>query len=469
MGLSESCTSAAHGPSAGSTSLPASSHSRRTACDNIPAEAFEIVVIDEFHHAEARTYRRLLDHLQPAELLGLTATPERADGVDVRSFFDGRTAAELRLWDALGADLLCPFHYFVAADGTDLRSLGWSRGGYDETQLDNLFTGNDARARIVVQQLSDKVSNVGAMRALGFCVSVAHAEYMARVFNEAGIPARAVSGSTPRSERDQALTDLRARHVNILFAADLFNEGLDIPDVDTILLLRPTESATIFLQQLGRGLRRTRDKAVLTVLDFVGYHRKEFRFDLKLRAITGDTRSWHRATGPRRLSLPAIGLLDPDGSTSTIAGSREHPLPDRQSLAADRRRASIVTPTPTSAASSRSRASSSATSFAAEVTRGPGSGGMPVCRPLPDPTSRQPSSSGCERSRTSTIATARWPMSDCSTTTRPRTTNSQPLSSASLACSSTRCGPMAAASRTLRRASPRCNANGHPPRDFGSR
>jgi hypothetical protein len=186
---------------------------------------------------------------------------------------------------------LCPFHYFVAADQTDLRSLTWSKGGYDETELDNLFTGNDARARIVLQQLRDKVSSIGAMRALGFCVSVAHAEYMARVFNEAGVPALAVSGTTARAERDQALKNLRSRAVNILFAADLFNEGLDIPETDTILLLRPTESATIFLQQLGRGLRRTRDKAVLTVLDFVGYHRKEFRFDLKLRALTGDSRA----------------------------------------------------------------------------------------------------------------------------------------------------------------------------------
>ena len=114
------------------------------------------------------------------------------------------------------------------------------------------------------------------MRGLGFCVSVAHAEYMAREFVEAGIPARAVSGETPPLERSQALDDLRARRVNMLFAVDLFNEGLDIPDVDTVLFLRPTESATIFLQQLGRGLRRTRDKAVLTVLDFIGYHRKEF-------------------------------------------------------------------------------------------------------------------------------------------------------------------------------------------------
>lgn len=258
--------------------------------ERIPPDAFEVVVIDEFHHAEARTYRRLLEHLEPRELLGLTATPERADGLDVRSFFDGRTAAELRLWDALGADLLCPFHYFAINDETDLRSVSWSRGSYDAAELEDVFTGNDARARIILNELRDKVSNVGAMRALGFCVSVAHAEYMASVFNEAGIPAIAVSGNSSQALRDGALADLRARRVNILFAADLFNEGLDLPEVDTVLFLRPTESATIFLQQLGRGLRRTHDKAVLTVLDFVGYHRKEFRFDLKLRALTGATR-----------------------------------------------------------------------------------------------------------------------------------------------------------------------------------
>ena len=258
--------------------------------ENIPADAYDIVVIDEFHHAEAKTYRRLIDHFTPRELLGLTATPERADGVDVRSFFGGRTAAELRLWDALGADLLCPFHYFAVADGTDLRTIKWSRGRYDEDELSNVFTGNDARAAIVLKQLEDKVGDVGAMRGLGFCVSVAHAEYMARVFVEAGIPARAVSGQTPRVEREAALRDLRERRVNILFAADLFNEGLDIPDVDTVLFLRPTESATVFLQQLGRGLRRTPHKAVLTVLDFIGYHRKEFQFASRYRALTGATR-----------------------------------------------------------------------------------------------------------------------------------------------------------------------------------
>ena len=254
---------------------------------NIPPDAYDIVVIDEFHHAEARTYRRILDHLQPRELLGLTATPERGDGTDVRAFFGGRTAAELRLWDALGADLLCPFHYFAVADGTDLRQITWSRGRYDEGQLADVYTGNDARARIVLTQVRDKIGNVREMRALGFCVSVAHAEYMTRVFNAAGIPARTVTGSTPQADRAEALRELRAATVNVLFTVDVFNEGLDLPDVDTVLFLRPTESSTIFMQQLGRGLRRTRRKAVLTVLDFVGYHRKEFHFSRKFSALTG--------------------------------------------------------------------------------------------------------------------------------------------------------------------------------------
>ena len=254
---------------------------------NIPRDAYDIIVIDEFHHAQARTYRRILEHFQPRELLGLTATPERSDGSDVRSFFGGRTAAELRLWDALGADLLCPFHYFAIADGTDLRSIAWSRGRYDEVGLENLYTGNDARAAVVLRELQDKVGDVGAMRALGFCVSVDHAKYMTRVFNEAGVPALIVSGETARVDREEALRQLRQRRVNILFTVDVFNEGLDIPEVDTVLFLRPTESATVFMQQLGRGLRRTRDKAVLTVLDFVGYQRREFAFAARYRALTG--------------------------------------------------------------------------------------------------------------------------------------------------------------------------------------
>ncbi len=258
--------------------------------ERLPPDHYDVVVVDEFHHAQAPTYRRLLDHLAPRELLGLTATPERGDGVDVRAHFDGRTAHELRLWDALSADLLVPFHYFGVADDVDLRSVQWKRGTYDVAALDGVYTGNDARAAKVLRETRDKVTDVLAMRALGFCVSVAHARYMAEVFSRAGIPSLAVSGATPPAERAEALRRLHDRELNCLFAADLFNEGLDLPQIDTVLFLRPTQSATVFLQQLGRGLRRAPGKAVLTALDFIGQHRREFRFDVRYRALTGSTR-----------------------------------------------------------------------------------------------------------------------------------------------------------------------------------
>ena len=258
---------------------------------NIPPDAYDVVVVDEFHHAEARTYRRILDHLQPRELLGLTATPERGDGLDVRSFFEGRTAAELRLWDALKADLLTPFHYFAVADGMDMTRVDWKAGAYDAAELSNLFTGNDARARIVLKAVRDKVADLTAMKALAFCVSRDHARYMTRVFNEAGIRAAVVLGDTTKPERDDAVRDLRDGAIQVLFAVDVFNEGVDVPAINTVLFLRPTESSTVFLQQLGRGLRRATDKAVLTALDFVGHHRKEFRFDQRFRAMTGSTRA----------------------------------------------------------------------------------------------------------------------------------------------------------------------------------
>ncbi len=254
---------------------------------DIDPHHFDVVVVDEFHHAEAASYRRLLDHLEPIELLGLTATPERGDGADVREFFDGRIAAELRLWEALEQNLLCPFHYFGIHDGTDLAAVQWKRGGYDLTALSNVYTADDARTRIVLKELNDKVTDVVTMRALGFCVGVEHARYMAQRFIDAGIPAAAVSADTSATDRRDALTALRTREINIIFAVDLFNEGLDIPEVDTVLFLRPTESATVFLQQLGRGLRLTQGKTVLTALDFVGHQRREFRFDQRFRALSG--------------------------------------------------------------------------------------------------------------------------------------------------------------------------------------
>ncbi|MEV0175314.1 DUF3427 domain-containing protein [Streptomyces sp. NPDC050803] len=260
--------------------------------EQLAPDHFDIIVIDEFHHATAATYRRVIDHFKPKQLLGLTATPERMDGKNVQDeFFDGRIAAEMRLWEALENDLLCPFHYFGIPDGTDLTNLTWQQGAYVDRDLDNVYTGNHARARIVVKQIRDKVSEPGAMRALGFCVSKKHAHFMAEFFVKAGFRAVALDSDSPAEVRAQALADLRDGRLQVIFSVDLFNEGLDIPDVDTLLLLRPTNSATIFLQQLGRGLRRTDDKPVLTVLDFIGQHRAEFRFEEQFRALTNLSRN----------------------------------------------------------------------------------------------------------------------------------------------------------------------------------
>ncbi len=258
--------------------------------DSFAKDHFDVVVIDEFHHAEATTYRAILDHFQPREFLGLTATPERADGVNVKSFFDDRIASELRLWDALDADILVPFHYFGVSDNVDVSGISWRAGKYDSMELENLYTGDDARARLIARQLMDKAGSLEDIKALGFCVSVLHARFMADRFNAANIRSAVVTGETPRDERRETLDALRRGEIQCIFTVDVFNEGLDIPQINTVLFLRPTQSATIFLQQLGRGLRRSHGKDVLTVLDFIGMQRKEFRFDQKLRALTGSGR-----------------------------------------------------------------------------------------------------------------------------------------------------------------------------------
>lgn len=256
--------------------------------DRWPSDYFDIIVVDEFHHAEAATFRKILEHFQPRELLGMTATPERADGTNVAvSYFNGRIASELRLWDALDADLLVPFHYFGVADGTDLSGVKFIAGAYDVASLQSLYVGNDQRSQLILSELYDKIVNPHEMKALGFCVSIKHAEYMADVFNEAGIPALAISSKNDPSSRAAGLDKLRNGEVAIVFAVDIFNEGVDIPHIDTVLMLRPTQSATVFLQQLGRGLRKAHGKTLLTVLDFVGNQHAKFRFDMKLRAMSG--------------------------------------------------------------------------------------------------------------------------------------------------------------------------------------
>ncbi|CAN5921290.1 DEAD/DEAH box helicase [soil metagenome] len=256
----------------------------------LAADHFDVVIVDEFHHAEADTYARLLAHLQPRYLLGLTATPERADGKDVTRWFDDRIAFQMRLWDALDQQLLAPLQYFGIADDVDLTAVEWRRGGYQTSQLSDLYTGDDARTAKVLRALRDVVGDVDGMRAFGFCVSIAHAQYMARKFNEADVASAAITGDTPAEERSATLQRLARGELRVVFGVDVLTEGIDVPEVDTILLLRPTESVTVFLQQIGRGLRRRSTKACCTVLDFIGQQRREFRFDLRLRALTGASR-----------------------------------------------------------------------------------------------------------------------------------------------------------------------------------
>lgn len=295
--------------------------------DDLAPDHFDVVIVDEFHHAAAPTYRKLLDHIAPKELLGLTATPERSDGLSILHWFDNRIAAELRLWDAIDQQRLCPFMYFGIHDGLDLTEIPWRRGqGYDPQALSNLYTSTDAWARKVVQEVTRLADSPSTMRALGFCVSVQHAEFMAAHFNHHGIASVAIWGDSSQADREAALRDLAAGKVRVVFSVDLFNEGVDVPTVDTLLMLRPTESPTLFLQQLGRGLRRSQDKGFCTVLDFVGTHRKEFRFDRRYRALLGGTRrDVERAVQQGFPFLPAgcYMNLDPKASEVVLRSLRE--------------------------------------------------------------------------------------------------------------------------------------------------
>jgi superfamily II DNA or RNA helicase/HKD family nuclease len=253
------------------------------------ADHFRFVVVDECHHAPADSYQKVMRTLRPEILLGLTATPERADGKSLLPDFDGRIAAELRLWHALDRQLLVPFEYYGIADaaGTELDDVRWSRTGYQIGDLSNLYTGNEVRVDLIVAQLRQRVVDPTKIRALAFCVSVEHAEFMAKALTRRGIPAGVVHGGSDGDHRSSAPRRLRDREVNVLCTCDLYNEGIDLPFVDTLLLLRPTSSATLFVQQIGRGLRIFEGKTTCLILDFIGQHRAEFRFDGVYAAITG--------------------------------------------------------------------------------------------------------------------------------------------------------------------------------------
>lgn len=251
------------------------------------------VVIDECHRLAAPRFDAFARAIRPRILLGLTATPERSDGQPIAPYFDARPdgspAVELRLWHALDLQLLAPFEYYACDDDTDFSDVPWDRPGEREA-IDRLVTGNDVRARLVVREWQRLSSNPASSRAIVFCVSVAHARFMADFLSRAGLPAACVVGESSPEERRAAPQRLRKGELCALTTVDLYNEGVDLPMVDTLLMLRPTQSPVLFQQQLGRGLRLSPGKESCLVLDFVGQHRADFRFDRLLSGITGLSR-----------------------------------------------------------------------------------------------------------------------------------------------------------------------------------
>lgn len=254
---------------------------------------YDYIIVDEFHHAAAPTYQKLLSYYQPKILLGLTATPERMDGKSILPYFNYRIAAEIRLPEAIDRKLLCPFQYFGVTDTVDLNTLKWSAGGYDKGELSALYTFSGAvanrRADLVVSSLLKYVTDIDEVKGLGFCVTVDHAQFMSRYFNDHGIPSIFLTGKSSDEERNSAKDRLVGGDIRFIFVVDIYNEGVDIPEVNTVLFLRPTESLTIFLQQLGRGLRLAENKDCLTVLDFIGQANKRYNFEDKFAALLSNT------------------------------------------------------------------------------------------------------------------------------------------------------------------------------------
>jgi superfamily II DNA or RNA helicase len=256
---------------------------------------YDFIIVDEVHHGPAASYRPVFDFFQPKVLLGLTATPERMDGQSVAADFNNRFAAEIRLAEALEEKLLCPFHYFAVADPVSLESEAfWKSGRYDVQALENVYTGDHVlaiqRLDAVIAALTRYEPNLDRVRGIGFCVSVPHAQFMARKFNERGIRSAVLVGETPPKEREQLLADFKRGDLGFLFTRDVLNEGLDVPEINTVLFLRPTESLTVFLQQLGRGLRHAPEKDSVIVLDFVGQAHRRYRIDRKLKALLSKKR-----------------------------------------------------------------------------------------------------------------------------------------------------------------------------------
>ena len=271
--------------------------------ERFPVDHFDYVVVDEFHHAAASTYRRLLQYFRPRFLLGLTATPERTDQSDILSLCDDNLVFGYSLFDGVNNRHLAPFHYYgVYDESVDYREIPWRSSKFDPELLSNKLA-TLSRARHVERQWRER----GQSRTLAFCVSVRHAEFMAAKFNEWGIRSAAVhGGSTVR--RNEGLALLESGRLQVVFSVELFNEGVDLPAIDTVMMLRPTESKIMFLQQLGRGLRLHETKEYLVVLDFIGNHQGFFNKPQALFQVGGTSRelaAFARAVESGTLNLPA--------------------------------------------------------------------------------------------------------------------------------------------------------------------
>lgn len=255
---------------------------------NLSPDYYDFIILDEAHHGSASSYRPFLNYFKPKVLLGLTATPERMDNENILDDFCNRIAAEIRLPEALNKKLLSPFQYFGITDSIDLTNVKWEKGRYVASELTALYTKNNIRVGEIITNLNKYLNDINDIRAIGFCVTIEHAVFMTEKFNLAGLKANYLTAKNA-SERDRIREEFKKKEFNYLFVVDIFNEGVDIPEIDTVLFLRPTESLTVFLQQLGRGLRLAEGKDCLTVLDFVGNSRPEYDFESKFRALIGKT------------------------------------------------------------------------------------------------------------------------------------------------------------------------------------
>jgi superfamily II DNA or RNA helicase/diadenosine tetraphosphate (Ap4A) HIT family hydrolase/HKD family nuclease len=239
--------------------------------------AFDYIVIDEFHHAAATTYRRIIDYFQPRFLLGLTATPERMDGGDLLALCQENLVFEASVPDGVSAGLLCAFQYLGVPDMVDYANIPWRNARFDPTEL-TAAVATDARAQNALEQFRKH----GAQRCIAFCVSQRHANFMAEFFTARGLRTVAVHAGNESAPRTTSLQQLASGELDIIFSVDMFNEGVDVPNIDTVLMLRPTESTVIWMQQFGRGLRKAPNKPYLKVIDYIGNHRS---FLMKLRSV----------------------------------------------------------------------------------------------------------------------------------------------------------------------------------------